>query len=290
MRVHHLDCCTLCPVAGRMFNDRGRMVAHCLLIETPRDGLVLVDTGIGLDDCAAPKERLGAPFVALTGLRADPSRTAARQVEALGFRRDDVRHVVLTHLDLDHAGGLPDFPHALVHVHAHEHDAAVVVHRLVDRGRYRACHWAHAPKFRLYRELDGERWFGFERARPLAGLPDDVVAVPLAGHSRGHAAIAVRTTVNEKEHWLLHAGDAYFHEGVVDATKERPRPGARFFERAVAWDYARVQQNHARLRALHEAHRDEVTVFSAHDPNELARAIASAGGASSKRVGDLTAA
>ncbi|MFD0510570.1 MBL fold metallo-hydrolase [Streptomyces aureus] len=30
----------------------------------------------------------------------------------LGYAVDDVRHIVLTHLDLDHAGGLPDFPRA----------------------------------------------------------------------------------------------------------------------------------------------------------------------------------
>jgi glyoxylase-like metal-dependent hydrolase (beta-lactamase superfamily II) len=33
----------------------------------------------------------------------------ARQVERLGYRREDVRHIVLTHLDMDHAGGLRVF-------------------------------------------------------------------------------------------------------------------------------------------------------------------------------------
>lgn len=243
------------------------MVAHCLLIETPRDGLVLVDTGIGLDDVAQPRARLGSFFVTVTGLRPDAQRTAARQVEALGFRREDVRHVVLTHLDLDHAGGLPDFPHATVHTHADEHRAAVVVRAFAERARYRECHWAHGPKFALYSELAGERWFGFEKARPLAGLVDEIVAIPLSGHTRGHAAIAVKSGPG----WLLHAGDAYFHAGTVDRTQEKPRFGLRAFERLVAWDLDRVRANHARLRELHEAHGDEVTVFSAHDPNELAR-------------------
>jgi glyoxylase-like metal-dependent hydrolase (beta-lactamase superfamily II) len=42
--------------------------------------------------------------------------TTVRQVEKLGFRTKDVTHVVLTHCDPDHAGGLADFPHADVHV------------------------------------------------------------------------------------------------------------------------------------------------------------------------------
>jgi glyoxylase-like metal-dependent hydrolase (beta-lactamase superfamily II) len=48
-----------------------------------------------------------------------------RQVEALGYSQSDVRHLLLTYLDRDHAGGIPDFPNAKVHVHRREHDMAV---------------------------------------------------------------------------------------------------------------------------------------------------------------------
>lgn len=37
----------------------------------------------------------------------------------------DVRHIVLTHLDFDHAGGLDDFPEATVHMLQIERDVAV---------------------------------------------------------------------------------------------------------------------------------------------------------------------
>lgn len=243
------------------------MVCHCLLIETERDGLVLVDSGMGLDDCARPSERMGGAFVKVAGWRPEPSQTAVRQVERLGFRREDVRHIVVTHLDLDHAGGLADFPHAQVHVHASEHRAAVVTRALADRARYRACHWAHGPRFSLYEQLAGERWLGFERARPFEGMDAEIFALPLPGHTQGHAAIGVRT----EQGYLLHAGDAYFHEGTVDSTRERPRFGARAFERAVAWDYRLVERNHARLRQLAQDHGGEVRVFCAHDPNEYDR-------------------
>jgi glyoxylase-like metal-dependent hydrolase (beta-lactamase superfamily II) len=271
MRIHHLDCCTMCPAAGRLVNDAGRLVSHVLAIETPRDGLVLVDTGIGLDDCAAPRARLGRPFVALTGLQVDPARTARRQIEALGFGRDDVRHVVVTHLDLDHAGGLPDFPSATVHVHRDEHHAAVVARAFRDRGRYRACHFAHGPRFAPYDALAAEPWFGLPRARPLEGLHAEIVAIPLPGHSRGHVAVAVP---RGPEGWFVHAGDAYFHEGVVDRSRPSPPIGIRTFESLVAWDRALMRQNQERLRALHGERAIELV--SAHDPNELARAQASA--------------
>ena len=34
----------------------------------------------------------------------DPAETAVQQVKALGYSPSDVRHVLLTHLDRDHAG------------------------------------------------------------------------------------------------------------------------------------------------------------------------------------------
>ncbi len=154
MRVHHLNCGTMCPPFGRLIRgegslvSRGHMVCHCLLLETDA-GLVLVDTGIGLGDMAEPRERLGPGFTALVGPRLDPTETAVYQVEALGFASTDVRHIVLTHLDLDHAGGLGDFPHAEVHVYRPEHDAAMTRSSLRERERYRPAQWAHGPRWRL---------------------------------------------------------------------------------------------------------------------------------------------
>jgi glyoxylase-like metal-dependent hydrolase (beta-lactamase superfamily II) len=52
----------------------------------------------------------------------DIAETALHQVERLRF--SGVRHVVLTHLDLDHAGGLRGFPDAQVHVLRTELEAA----------------------------------------------------------------------------------------------------------------------------------------------------------------------
>src|SRR5262252_1128746 len=95
-----------------------RLVSHCLLIETDAHGLVLVDTGIGVEDVRNPR-RLGVFFgPAMTIDSTMTKMPALPQIEALGFRREDVRHIVLTHIDFDHAGGLPDFPGAKVHVHA----------------------------------------------------------------------------------------------------------------------------------------------------------------------------
>jgi glyoxylase-like metal-dependent hydrolase (beta-lactamase superfamily II) len=80
-----------------------RLACHCPLVETEK-GLVLVDTGFGLDDVREPRQRLSAFFLLMNRVQLDEKLTALHQVKELGFSASDVRHIVLTHLDFDHAG------------------------------------------------------------------------------------------------------------------------------------------------------------------------------------------
>jgi glyoxylase-like metal-dependent hydrolase (beta-lactamase superfamily II) len=273
MRVHHIDCATMCPPSRRLINGDGglfepsRMVAHCLLVETDAHGLVLVDTGLGEADLRDPAGRLGGAFAALMGIGKIAFKTAAQHVAALGYQLADVRHIVPTHLDLDHAGGLGDFPDATVHVHQRERDAALSP-TWRERERYRACHWAHGPRWAPY-EATGEPWMGFAAVRDLAGLPPEVLAVPLPGHTRGHACVAVRAGGR----WLLHAGDAFFHRHTVEPGAGAGPAGLRAFEALIAMDRAAVRANHARLRELARDRGGEVTVFCAHDPVQFDRLV-----------------
>jgi glyoxylase-like metal-dependent hydrolase (beta-lactamase superfamily II) len=264
----------MCPLGGPLVDapgsllTRGRMVCHCLLIETPSSGLVLVDTGFGLDDMRDPVGRAGRAFVALTAPKMDPAQAAISQVRALGFSPSDVRHILLTHMDLDHAGGLADFPSARVHVMQDELDEALDPKSFGSRGRYKSAQWAHGPSWCTHKPSAGERWFGFECVRALEGLPEEILMVPLSGHSRGHAAIAVQSGGL----WHLHCGDAYFHHGELETAYRCPT-GLKVFQRIVAYDDALRRANQGRLRDLVSAHGREARVFCAHDPTELSRAI-----------------
>ncbi len=269
MRVEHLSCACLCPRGWPWLIDAGSDAAmgeiccHCLLIHG-EEGLILVDTGFGRADLRAPARRLGRAFTAVARPRRDESLCAIHQIEARGFRASDVRHIVLTHLDLDHAGGLSDFPQAQVHVHAAEHAAAMHPHWR-ERGRYRSCQWQHAVRWQLH-DGGGEDWFGLRGLKALPGTADDVQLIPMPGHTRGHCAVAVRSA----QGWLLHAGDAYFHHGEMCDPPQRPAAiGA--LQGLLNTDRAQRLANRDRLRALATQAASQVRVFCAHDPQELAR-------------------
>jgi glyoxylase-like metal-dependent hydrolase (beta-lactamase superfamily II) len=267
VKIHHLDCATMLPFGGRLLTGTGgpfvgRLVAHCLLIETDH-GLVLVDTGLGTGDIADPA-RLGASF--RLGVRPElrPTGTAVHQVQALGFAVEDVRDIVLTHLDADHAGGIGDFPAARVHLSGAELDAALQPPTKAERDRYRAAQWAHGPTWVTHDDAGGEDWFGFTSVRALDGQ-DDILLIPLPGHTRGHCGVAVRTA----EGWLLHAGDSYFFHTELTEQPSCP-PAQTMLQRIVEVDRPTRLHNQARLRELRRDHADDVTIFCAHDPAELA--------------------
>ena len=256
----------MCPPLGKLGGlVEGKMVCHCLLVET-NDGLMLVDTGLGTGDIDDPKGRLGGGFVAVAGPVLRREETALAQIERLGFKARDVRHLIPTHLDLDHAGGLSDFPEATVHIYAKEHDAAITPRTLAEKERYRRAHFAHQPKWRVL-ETDGEAFFGFDSVRALGGTGEEVLLVPLTGHTRGHCGVAVRAG----DGWRLHAGDAYFFHGEVHGEPRTSAWALTMFQRFAEIDRKTRLSNQARLRELSREHGSEVRVFSAHCPIELER-------------------
>lgn len=251
MKVHHLNC-------GSMDSPGAPVVCHVLLVETD-DGLVLVDSGFGLQDCLNPG-RIGFSRHLLRP-RFDVEETAARQVERLGFRRDDVRHVITTHFDIDHIGGIADFPGATVHTTADEHDWAVVHPDFVSKQRYAQKQWAHGPTFATHAG-PGDVWkHGLTGIEVLPGI----TYVPMPGHTRGHAAVAVDAG---ERGLLVHAGDAVFDASSYASTSPSGAPltkirRIRAFEKAMADDRKKIAGNHAALRRLND--EDGITVLNAHD-------------------------
>jgi glyoxylase-like metal-dependent hydrolase (beta-lactamase superfamily II) len=273
MRVHHLNCISSCPLGGKLMDDRaeslvrrGHLTCHCLLVETA-DSLVLIDTGFGLKDIANPKDRLSRFFLALLRPEFREEMTAVRQIQRLGFDPVDVRHIILTHLDFDHAGGLDDFPHARVHMLQVERDDATAQRTWLDRQRFRPQQWSTRANWRVYEQEEGEPWFGFDSVRELDGVPPDILMIPLMGHTLGHTGVAVAVA----DQWLLQAGDAYFFHKEMDLNQPWCTPGLRFYQWMMEKNRQARLRNQVRLRHLCHEHGSRVTVFCGHDLVEFER-------------------
>ncbi len=248
MKIHHLNCGVLhAPPSPRAS-------CHCLLLEH-NGRLVLIETGIGLEDVAQPLERIGKVAMDAAGFQFDEQLTAFRQIECLGYQAADVTDIVLTHGDRDHVGGLADFPTAKVHVSEEEYSRLGSGH-----WRYSPPQFEHCPCW-VTHPPSSEQWFGLE-ARPL-NLCDEIEVhlVPLFGHTLGHCGVAIQN--NGK--WLLHVGDAYYLR-IELATDNHPV--SLLAAQAADDDQQRISSL-SKLRHLSVMHGSEIRMFGYHDFGEF---------------------
>jgi glyoxylase-like metal-dependent hydrolase (beta-lactamase superfamily II) len=197
------------------------------------------------------------------------NETAHEQIQQLGYKSEDVRHIAITHMHLDHVGGITDFPNAKIHIFDQEFEAITRPRTLEERFVCRREHWAHDPNWIIH-ELEGDKWFGFDCTSPFELGDTEFRFVPLTGHTRGHSAVAVRS----QDSWLLHCGDAYVHHGDVkpDGPIYPPKYKITLDILGLFSHAFRVLGVHSsKLRRLLRDHGDEVHIFCSHDPLEFAR-------------------
>ena len=246
--IHHINCGTL------LVPTYPTVVCHCLLLQDGKH-LALIDTGIGLQDVRNPVGRLGQPLIDLAGFQFNELDTAVGRIEALGLAPEDVQHIVLTHGDPDHAGGLADFPNAQVHVS--EEERAQIAG---DHWRYVPAQFAHTPSWKTYGRST-RQWFGM-KARPVEiGFSSEVLLMPLFGHTLGHCGVAVQ----QGNRWLLHVGDAYYLR--AEMTMDDHPVSTIATQRADDDVQRRASLEH--LRRLVRDHGDEVDLIGYHDLLEL---------------------
>ena len=247
--------------SGGVF-QRGHGIIHCLLVDTG-DGLVLMDTGWATGDCTAPSPTV-RHFARLVGCALDQDQTARHQIEGLGYDPGQVEHIFLTHLHLDHAGGLTDFPEAVVHAWAGEIRAYLHPRSVMERYAYRPEHRAHGPKWQAH-AAQGDRWFGLECAPPVAIGETEFVMIPFVGHTRGHCAVAVR----DGDRWLLHCGDLYGYYRQVELDQAYVHPCGSLLEWLVTAGFRMPRRHWATLRVLRQVHGDRITAFCSNDGHDF---------------------
>jgi len=243
MRIHVIQTGT---VAIKSIQPQGREAGNPLLnivldqnwteplpilafvIEHP-EGLIVVDTGetslvaepgyfpwwhpyyrFGLQEWVQPEEEIGP------------------QMRAMGFKPNDVRWLLLTHLHTDHAGGLAHFPKA-------EH--------LVSRSEYTYAKGTRGL-LRGYPSNRWPRWFNpmmiDMQPEPISSFPTsyqvtragDVRFVPTPGHTIGHLSVIV--TTSDVTYFL--AGDTSYTQALmlsekIDGVSPNPAVARQTLER-----------------------------------------------------------
>jgi glyoxylase-like metal-dependent hydrolase (beta-lactamase superfamily II) len=249
----------LIGLPSREHARRGALVTHVLLLES-QDRLVLVDSGVGSADIADAGARLGRAWMAASRPELRPELTARHQLAHRGLDPERVTDIVLTHMDLDHCGGIADFPAARIHVSRRELAAAANAGWGRAARRYRPVQWSHAPRWVQYAgDPAAASWRAIPGSERLDIADVELHLVPLPGHSPGHCGVAVRTASG----WLLHAGSAL---SIVAQLAEPASPVSRRYRWFERWIATSVRELAASVETLRTVARDpDVVIVSSHD-------------------------
>lgn len=180
---------------------------YAWMIDHP-EGIIVVDTGQGMQ--LLDSARSLHPYLRWeVEFHIEHDEEIGPRLRALGVRSRDVKRVVLTHLHIDHDGGLAHFPESEIFVSRGElHAARGWTGRL--RG-YLPDRW---PRWFDPTALDlGAESFGPFAESRLLTVAGDVLAVATPGHTADHLSVIV---VDEGITYVI-AGDASYTEALMVA-------------------------------------------------------------------------
>lgn len=248
-----------------------RFPATFALLEHPRAGPVLFDTGYGRRFFSATRRWPNKLYALLTPAFLREEQLAVRQLARRGLRPGDIGQVLISHFHADHVSALADFPTAR-HVYWPAAWAAV-------RGRrgLSALHRAYLPEAMPADFEARAAPLVPAQARPLppeyapfaAGVDvfgdESVWAVELPGHAAGQMGLIVRAHDNAT-YFLL--ADACWHSSAY--REDRP-PHA--VTNLLFADPAQYRATLHQLHTLH-THRPALRLVPAHCEEARARYVA----------------
>jgi N-acyl homoserine lactone hydrolase len=189
-----------------------RVPVPAFLVEHPGVGPILIDTGFHPSVAAKPTANLGRlSQFSFRNIEMKPDQAVSAQLRARGIEPAQVKVVLMTHLHIDHASAISEYPEATFVVSAAEWAAAS------DQGQFHGYvkrQFDHGFDWRLldFEGRDAESFSGFARSFDLF-RDGSVRAVYTPGHTLGHLSVVLRTERGE----VLVAGDAiYMRETLAD--------------------------------------------------------------------------
>lgn len=177
---------------------------HAFAIEHP-EGVIVVDTGAATHLKSLPRWH---PFFRLcVRFEIEPEQEAGPQLRSLGIGPRDIKTVVLTHLHIDHDGGLAHFPNSRILASAEEIASTRGIAGMIKG--YLPDRWPawFDPQPIAWRPM---RYGPFSRGTPITGA-GDVIVVPTSGHTPNHISVIV----DDGSEQILLAGDASYLESTM---------------------------------------------------------------------------
>lgn len=190
------------------------------LITHPAAGPVLVDTSLHPSIASRPAENFGRLAVAFAHPRVEPGEDLPAQLRRRGIDTKSVRYVVMTHLHMDHASGMSEFPNSTFVLSAAEWEAATTGARPLLRG-YRPKQYDYVFDYRTldYSRAGVDSYSSFGRSYDLFG--DGSIRLAFTpGHTLGHQCVICRL----RDRDFVIAGDAVYTMRQLEGGPGQPRP------------------------------------------------------------------
>ncbi|MBV9310854.1 MAG: N-acyl homoserine lactonase family protein [Solirubrobacterales bacterium] len=194
-------------IAGQLIGGRGRwqwLPIPAFLVEHPSAGAILIDTGLHPSCVNGVSANMGQLNRFIYEARMTGDQALREALPARGVNPSQVRIVIMTHLHVDHASAISEFPQATFIIDKREWAAAS---RGGTRQGYYSPQFDHPFDWRCVDfEADPVASFaGFAQSFDLLG-DGSIRLVSTPGHTRGHQSVVLRTGSRE----LLVMGDAAY--------------------------------------------------------------------------------
>jgi glyoxylase-like metal-dependent hydrolase (beta-lactamase superfamily II) len=240
-------------VAGRPFV----VPVPAFLIRHPSAGAILVDTGLHPSIATDPRQNFGSLGARFGKPALEAGEDVPSQLRKRGLDPGEIPVVVMTHLHIDHASAISEFPKSTFVVSETEWNFAASGSSPLLNG-YRRAHYDYAFE---YRTVDFDRanvnsYAGFGRTFDLFG-DGSVRLAYTPGHSPGHMSVIAHLAERD----FVIGGDAVYMLAQLEGSEPAaPRP----------YDAHNLRRSIQELRLFHRQFPDAI-VTPGHDPDFYAR-------------------
>jgi glyoxylase-like metal-dependent hydrolase (beta-lactamase superfamily II) len=227
------------------------------LIRHPSAGAILVDTGLHPSIATDPGQNFGSLGTRFGKPALEAGEDVPAQLRKRGLDPGEIPVVVMTHLHLDHASAISEFPKSTFVVSETEWRFAASGSKPLLNG-YRRAHFDYAFD---YRTIDFDRaninsYAGFGRTFDLFG-DGSVRLAYTPGHSPGHMSVIAHLAQRD----FVIGGDAVYMLAQLEGSEPAaPRP----------YDAHNLRRSIQELRLFHRQFPDAI-VTPGHDPDFYAR-------------------